>query len=262
MSGLASYSGAVSNFGSNQESVKNFLDNYDSGYYTDYNSRLSDFKKAVAEQSETGAKLVEAGETTESLAAGSVGTYHAYRRFKGLRAQKNDGDEEGNDLGEEDPPSFEDPDYDVVAPETTDPNPPPPFEDPDYDVVATSGDAGAAEGAGVAAAEGAGAGAATAEGAGGAVAEGAGAAVAEGAGAAVAESALAAGAVVAAEAIPVLGAAALLGYGLWREFGHHHGNSPTKPPPPSAPTSQNQKSEMVVPTFDSVTDIAASVSAF
>jgi len=97
MSGLASYSGAVSNFGSNQESVKNFLDNYDSGYYTDYNSRLSDFKKAVAEQSETGAKLVEAGETTESLAAGSVGTYHAYRRFKGVRAQKNDGDEEGNE---------------------------------------------------------------------------------------------------------------------------------------------------------------------
>jgi hypothetical protein len=80
MSGLASYSGAVSNFGSNQESVKNFLDNYDSGYYTDYNSRLlSDFKQRVAEQSETGAKLVEAGEATESLAAGGIGTYHAYR---------------------------------------------------------------------------------------------------------------------------------------------------------------------------------------
>jgi hypothetical protein len=66
--------------------------------------------------------------------------------------------------------------YDLVAPETTDPNPPPSFEDPDYDLVATSGDAGAAEGAGGAAAEGAGA--ATAEGAGGAVAEGAGAATA------------------------------------------------------------------------------------
>ena len=135
MSGLASYSGAVSNFGSNQESVKNFLDNYDSGYYTDYNSRLSDFKQRVAEQSETGAKLVEAGETTESLAAGSVGTYHAYRRFKGVRAQKNDGDEEGNDLGEEDPPSFDDPNYDLVAPETTDANPPSSFDDPNYDLV-------------------------------------------------------------------------------------------------------------------------------
>jgi hypothetical protein len=59
-----------------------------------------------------------------------------YRHFKGRRAKKNDGDEEGNDLGEEDPPSFDDPNYDLVAPETTDANPPPSFDDPNYDLVA------------------------------------------------------------------------------------------------------------------------------
>jgi hypothetical protein len=107
MSGLASYNSAVSNFGSNQGSVKSFLDNYDSGYYTDYDSRLSDFKNAVASQSETGAKLVEAGEATESVAAGGIGTLHAYQNYNRIKKaqkkpkpkekEKNDGDEEGKE---------------------------------------------------------------------------------------------------------------------------------------------------------------------
>jgi len=63
---------------------------------------------------------------------------------------------------------------------------------------------------------------------------------------------------VAAEAVPVLGGLAAIGIGLYELFHHHD-----KPKPPPAPTnSVSQKGEMVVPSFDSVTDTPASNSAF
>ncbi len=63
---------------------------------------------------------------------------------------------------------------------------------------------------------------------------------------------------VAAEAVPVLGGLAALGIGLYELF-HHH----SKPAP--KPTPQNiigSKGEMVVPSFDSVTDTPAANAAF
>ncbi len=73
--------------------------------------------------------------------------------------------------------------------------------------------------------------------------------------------ALLAGAGIAAEAVPVVGALALAGVGLYDIFHHHHHKS--LPPPAPAPTNTvSQKGEMVVPSFDSVTDIPASQSAF
>tara|TARA_R110002074_G_scaffold5893_1_gene28098 strand:+ start:4976 stop:6007 length:1032 start_codon:yes stop_codon:yes gene_type:complete len=69
---------------------------------------------------------------------------------------------------------------------------------------------------------------------------------------------LLAGAGVAAEAVPVVGGLVALGIGLYELF-HHH----SKPPPKPTPTSIiSQKGEMVVPSFDSVTDTPASQSAF
>ena len=63
---------------------------------------------------------------------------------------------------------------------------------------------------------------------------------------------------VAAEAVPVLGGLAAIGIGLYELF-HHH----SKPAPMATPTSLiSQKGEMVVPSFDSVTDTPASQAAF
>lgn len=63
---------------------------------------------------------------------------------------------------------------------------------------------------------------------------------------------------VAAEAVPVVGGLVALGIGLFELF-HHH-SKPKPPPPPQQTTTQ--KGEVVVPSFDSVTDTPASVSAF
>jgi hypothetical protein len=63
---------------------------------------------------------------------------------------------------------------------------------------------------------------------------------------------------VASEAIPVVGGLVALGIGLYEIFHHHD-----KPKPPPAPQNTvSQKGEMVVPSFDSVTDTPASQSAF
>ena len=70
--------------------------------------------------------------------------------------------------------------------------------------------------------------------------------------------ALLAGAGIASEAIPVVGGLVAIGIGLYDLF-HHH-SKPKPPPPPTNTVSQ--KGEMVVPSFDSVTDTPASQSAF
>lgn len=63
---------------------------------------------------------------------------------------------------------------------------------------------------------------------------------------------------VASEAVPVLGGLVAIGIGLYELFHHHE-----KPKPPPAPMNTvSQKGEMVVPSFDSVTDTPASQSAF
>tara|TARA_R110001606_G_scaffold220524_2_gene368363 strand:- start:427 stop:1398 length:972 start_codon:yes stop_codon:yes gene_type:complete len=69
---------------------------------------------------------------------------------------------------------------------------------------------------------------------------------------------LLAGAGVAVEAVPVLGGLAAIGIGLYELF--HHAS---KPAPLATPQSLiSQKGEMVVPSFDSVTDTPASQAAF
>jgi len=84
----------------------------------------------------------------------------------------------------------------------------------------------------------------------GAAATGGAAATAEGIGALTA-------AATAAEAIPVVGIFASIGIGLYELF-HHPKKAPAAPPLATV----NSKGEMVLPSFDSVTDTPASQSAF
>ena len=104
--------------------------------------------------------------------------------------------------------------------------------------------AGASAGADAGASGGADAAAALASGAEGAVASGLGDAALT----------IAAGA---AEAIPFLGIFASVGIGLYELFHHPH-----KPPAQAAPATASSKGEMVLPSFDSVTDTPASQGAF
>ena len=84
----------------------------------------------------------------------------------------------------------------------------------------------------------------------GAAATGGAAATAEGIGVLTA-------AATAAEAIPVVGIFASIGIGLYELF-HHPKKAPAAPPLATV----NSKGEMVLPSFDSVTDTPASQSAF
>ena len=83
-------------------------------------------------------------------------------------------------------------------------------------------------------------------------------AIAEGAtaGSEILDTALTVGAGV-AEAIPFLGIFAGIGIGLYELF-HHPKKAPSAPPSATA----SSKGEMVLPSFDSVTDTPASSSAF
>ena len=91
----------------------------------------------------------------------------------------------------------------------------------------------------------------------GAVGAGVGEAVGEAAGATALEVGLGV-ASVALEAVPIVGGLAAIGIGLFDLF-HHH-SKPKPPPPPQQTTTQ--KGEVVVPSFDSVTDTPAAQSAF
>ena len=62
---------------------------------------------------------------------------------------------------------------------------------------------------------------------------------------------------VVGEAVPVLGLLSGIGIGLYELF--HH---PSKPPKPPVLATASTKGEMVMPTYDSVTDTPASASAF
>jgi len=271
--GIEAYQAATQGFNSSDDQIRQYVNDYDTDFFTNWRDKAG---AEVARLTEGATAAGSAG--TAVVAAKQLRKGVTAFRSKYLNKSKDGGDEDGKGDGDEEDPLGEDPVSDTPASVGTEPDPlaedtvpfpeveppssaPPTIQSDDAvgdldesplqqpssmgtESAAGSTESGAADVADVGAEVGAETGG-----------EAAGAATAA-VGSAVGDAAIGALS-VGLDAIAPLGLLAGVGVGLYEIF--HH---PTKPPPPPIPTSAASKGEMLIPSFDSVTDTPASMSAF